>query len=151
MSCRPPCSPASAADVHPRGAIVLLCGLPAAGKTTLASHLLRTGARQLLDRLSPSKSSVRVIHLCFDDVLAKLSAGSAEFSPDRWHEVRNRIFEAVRVHFAELPARTPSADSCTQLGRSSEVASTASHEDESKAPFDVVLLDDNMQYRSMRR
>lgn len=138
-------------DVHPRGALVLLCGLPAAGKTTLAAHLLRTGARQLLARLRPSQSSVRVIHFSFDDVLAQLSAGSAEFSPDRWHEARNRILEVVRSRFAELPARTSSADSWAQLGRVSEVASTASSENESQTPFDVVLLDDNMQYRSMRR
>jgi hypothetical protein len=92
-----------------------------------------------------------VIHLCFDDVLAQLSAGSSEFSPDCWHEARNRILEGVRSHFAVSPARLPSFDGCTQLGRSSEVASTGSDENQSKSPFDVVLLDDNMQYRSMRR
>jgi hypothetical protein len=94
---------------------------------------------------------VRVTHLCFDAVLAQLSAGSAEFSPDRWHEARKRILEAVRSRFAEVPACTSCADTCAQLGRSSEVANAASSENESKAPFDFVLLDDNMQYRSMRR
>ena len=56
----------------PRGALVLLCGLPAAGKSTLAARLLSDGPSAL--RAALGGGDVRVWHLCFDRLLLELQA-----------------------------------------------------------------------------
>lgn len=137
------------AEPAPAGALVLLCGIPAAGKSTLASFLRSAAPRELLARLRPDISAVRVVHVCFDDVFAEMCADAEDFIPERWHAARKRISEAVQHHFNLGSALGSSTETVLSLSR----FSVASREPESSGavPFDVILLDDNMQYRSMRR
>lgn len=135
----------------PRGAIVVLCGLPAAGKSTLASAILRDGPGELLSHLAPRVAAVRVVHVSFDDVLARLIAQSSSggFGPELWHEARGRIMGAVRSHFVKESGGAPAGSLAELCGGSGSVEC---HSGENRQPpFQVVVLDDNMQYRSMRR
>jgi len=140
-----------------RGAVLLLCGLPAAGKSTLGATLLKEGATQLRFHLpfeSPRK--LRIIYISFDLVLVRLQEQreTASFDPQLWHESREAILTAVRSHF-EVTGR---GDDGTRLGllelaSTSEAESVNERESEGAARdgYDVVVLDDNMHYRSMRR
>ena len=133
----------------PRTVLVLFCGLPAAGKSTLARNLLRDGPSRL--RTGLGVPSVRVWHLSFDAILAvlnKRTVGSedAAFSPERWHEARALVLSAVRAFAMGGPDRIDLRETVPSV--------TYADSDETSAPRDgvnVLLLDDNMQYRSMRR
>lgn len=86
-------------------AIVLLCGLPASGKTTLAQTLHRIWQRQKLPNVSV---------ISIDALQTEQS-----FSPSDWHTARDKAFELV----AEAVKRERA----------------------------LVMVDDTMFYRSMRR
>ncbi|KAL1499903.1 hypothetical protein AB1Y20_012586 [Prymnesium parvum] len=103
-----------------RGVLVLLCGLPAAGKSSLAAWVV-AHARELARRL---RRGVTVRHVSFDAVMAAVEAeaGAAEFDPALWHEARERVRRARTARWGRGAPR-----------------------------LEVVLLDDNMHYRSMRR
>ena len=94
-----------------RGGLVMMCGLPAAGKSTLARHLLEHSAHL---REALNVPCVRVWHLSFDAVLARLEMerGARGFDPQLWHEAREHAFAAVRSH-------------CERLDRSGDGASAA--------------------------
>ncbi|KAL3922356.1 MAG: hypothetical protein SGPRY_004589 [Prymnesium sp.] len=130
------------------GVLVLLCGLPAAGKSGFASRLVgeAEGLALLLRR-----PRISLFHLSFDDVLRKLSEerGVERFEPSLWHEARELILGATRAHFDRTPhtIAPPSSRTLAELGVCRTVCDDACGE----RSFDVVLLDDNMQYRSMRR
>lgn len=66
--------------------VVLVCGLPAAGKSTLC--------RALDSRLRCQFSACHVEHLSFDEVLAQDGDSEASFSPERWRESRGRAVQA---------------------------------------------------------
>lgn len=107
----------------PQAMLVLLCGLPAAGKSTLARQLLSDGASELRKRLK--LPGVRVWHLCFDDVLARLQAerGATGFDPELWHEARARALSATRAHLGEAAIAARAAR--TQVPGSSLLMRTA--------------------------
>ena len=124
------------------GALVLLCGLPAAGKSTLSQLLLDVGPERL--RAPLRAAGIRVWHVCFDAILERLEkdAGSSEgFRPELWHAARELALRATREHFSTGSTGSPSA-----LESVARVASSGA------PPWtDVLVIDDNMHYRSMRR
>ena len=135
---------AASAAAAPSGALLLFCGLPAAGKSTLARQLLADGPKQLLQHLAPrGMRAVRVWHICFDAVLEALQSqrGIGEFDPVLWHESRDLVLAAVRAFFAAEPRRLelPCAVYSEACGG------------ECESCMHVLVLDDNMHYRSMRR
>ena len=148
----------SSSSALPRGALVLLCGLPAAGKSTLARRLLEVGPAQLRRELGVP--SVRVWHLSFDAVLARLQAasGASAFDPELWHAAREQALKATRAHCSSSSTTTTSSSSSSsspppqqqQPPALAELASCATDGD-GTAPFDLLVLDDNMHYRSMRK
>jgi len=124
------------------GAVVCLCGLPGAGKSTLARHVLAVGAERL--RAALRVQGLRLWHLCFDDVLAALQkeAGASDFDPELWHRARELALHAVHALFL-FRSGTKALEA---IARSSMAGNA-----EAASCIDIVLLDDNMHYRSMRR
>ena len=124
------------------GAIVCLCGLPGAGKSTLARHVLAVGAERL--RAALRVQGLRLWHLCFDDALAALQkeAGASDFDPELWHRARELALHAVHALFL-FRSGTKALEA---IARSSMAGNA-----EAASCIDIVLLDDNMHYRSMRR
>lgn len=99
---------------RPSRALVLLCGLPAAGKTTLS--------RILLDHIRAWRLPVDPIHVRFDD---DTDFGGDEFSPEAWRQARS----ASEARVARALLYGGEKDGMTRL----------------------VIADDNMHYRGMRR
>ena len=66
-------SAAQQQDAKAPACLLLLCGLPAAGKTTLAQAMAQHAMHE-------APSSLRVAHVCFDDYQ---QAGST-FEPAAW-------------------------------------------------------------------
>ena len=124
------------------GAVVCLCGLPGAGKSTLARHVLAVGAERL--RAALRVQGLRLWHLCFDDALAALQkeAGASDFDPELWHRARELALHAVHALFL-FRSGTKALEA---IARSSMAGNA-----EAARCIDIVLLDDNMHYRSMRR
>ena len=142
--------------VPPRGALVLLCGLPAAGKSTLAARLLSDGPSAL--RAALGGGDVRVWHLCFDRLLIDLQAarGVERFDPELWHEARARALGAVHEFFGratdESAAATDAAAADGDAPPPLELLAPSERTNGGAAPpFEVVVVDDNLQYRSMRK
>jgi len=133
-----PCNNAARAA----GAVVCLCGLPGAGKSTLARHVLAVGAERL--RAALRVQGLRLWHLCFDDALAALQkeAGASDFDPELWHRARELALHAVHALFL-FRSGTKALEA---IARSSMAGNA-----EAASCIDIVLLDDNMHYRSMRR
>ena len=140
-------APGDGAVEPPGGALCVLCGLPGAGKSTLAAHLLESAPRELSRALG---RRVRVWHVCFDTVVEALETerGASAFDPEIWHDARRLVLASTRRHFsaADASAARPATRPLPQLGR----CAPADDED-GAAPFELVVLDDNMVYRSMRR
>ena len=82
-------------------AIVCLCGVPAAGKSSLARYLLARRPDKL--RVALLVPAVRLWHICFDEVFLQLKreSGSEEFDPEVWHRARKRVLQAVETYFGD--------------------------------------------------
>lgn len=102
--------------------VVCMCGLPGAGKSTLASLLL--------ENLRSTGLPARVVR--FDDALDERLLQRGGFNAETWRSARNESFEQL------------AAALCGSCGCGGEGA----HDCE--RPL-VVLVDDNMQLPSMRR
>ena len=138
----------------PRGALVLLCGLPAAGKSTLAARLLSDGPSAL--RAALGGGDVRVWPLCFDRLLLALQAARESSGLIRNCGMRRvRALGAVHEFFGRAtdeapPPPTPPPPTATRRRRSSCSPQRADNGG-AAPPFEVVVVDDNLQYRSMRK
>ena len=114
---KPPAPPANGSDA----CLVVLCGLPGAGKSTLC-RTLRDSMDVLFEAPSP-----KIWHVCFDDVENSLAASSQaeSFSAEVWQKSRKKAHEAVE----------------RLLSKNCAAGSGNRH---------LILVDDNMYYRSMR-
>lgn len=140
--CECECRVKMSSGARAAGAVVCLCGLPGAGKSTLARHVLAVGAERL--RAALRVQGLRLWHLCFDDALAALQkeAGASDFDPELWHRARELALHAVHALFL-FRSGTKALEA---IARSSMAGNA-----EAASCIDIVLLDDNMHYRSMRR
>ncbi|ETO78131.1 hypothetical protein F444_06790 [Phytophthora nicotianae P1976] len=105
--------------------LVLVSGLPAAGKTTLAKHLAAHSS-------TPSRLYERI---SFDDLYDQMasedtSSKPAEFDPEQWKVCQRDMVVRVTRRLEELKASDTSKAATPQL---------------------VLLVDDNFQYRSQRK
>ena len=132
----------------PRGALVLLCGLPAAGKSTLAARLLSDGPSALRAALG---GDVRVWHLCFDRLLIDLQAarGVERFDPELWHEARARALGAVHEFFGRATGESAAAtDAAAADGDAppplEQLAPSERTNGGAAPPFEVVVVDDHI-------
>ena len=105
--------------------LVVLCGLPGAGKTTLSENLVRE-----VEKTHGSTSSLKVVpkHIAFDEVGGDDVQGrsSSEYDPDVWKKNRRKAHELVEAEVSTAPV---------ELGEERK----------------LVIVDDNMHLRSMRR
>ena len=124
--------------------LLVLCGPPGAGKTTLARALVQLAAQLQQQEHQPA---VEVVHICFDELSspaadgggggagAASGAGSAEqpaFSPAAWRQARAAAFAALGQALGRQPCESPAG-----LGGAEQLR--------------LVLADDTMHYRSMRQ
>jgi len=106
-------------------AVVCVMGLPGAGKSTLCKYL--TQSKEFIEILRSCLSSidsVQVHWISFDRVESGLRGNEANFDPIVWRETRNRVDQMV-----------------TDIRMNPSLSSQ----------LDLVLLDDNFYYQSMRR
>ncbi|KAF4042261.1 ATPase family associated domain-containing protein 33 [Phytophthora infestans] len=101
--------------------LVLMSGLPGAGKTTLVKHLVAssTTLSRLYERIS------------FDDLYEQMATSTVEFDPDQWKYCQQEMMVQVSRRIKEL-LKIPVGDT----GSASQL---------------VLLVDDNFQYRSQRK
>jgi len=156
--------------------IVLLCGLPASGKTSLCRWLAavnQTGLNSLCHLLSLDGPNSKLIvhHLEFDDALRTVLASASpsdpvveskvvpdcaaaagptwlvpstdvpvleidSFSAERWHASRRLAFERLQTTLFECNSHK------AVVHRALDAAPASL--------FHLILVDDNMPYRSMR-
>ncbi|GMF16891.1 unnamed protein product [Phytophthora fragariaefolia] len=103
--------------------LVLVCGLPAAGKTTLAKHFVERGSTgtRLYERIS------------FDDLYEQVAVDGrkqSEFDPNRWKASQQAMVVRVGKRLEQQSALVRDNRATQQL---------------------VLLVDDNFQYRSLRK
>lgn len=130
--------------------VLALCGLPGSGKTTLACGL------------AGSANCVEVRHISFDRVYEEAVRNEAGdvgeqhcFEVGRWHEARvlafNEVEQSVREAIGADRLRSAAASQAvfgglTILPLHAEAADTPS-----KTRRVLVIVDDNLYYRSMRQ
>lgn len=148
----------AASDTHTHRApvcLLLLCGLPGAGKTSLARALVDQAAQQGVD--------VRLIS--FDELGCQpshpgSSAGAASsgaassFDAAAWQQARQRAMEAVQAALrTDENSRNCSCDTSLQgMPREGQHAQQQrqNHPPPPPLPCRLVIADDNLQLRSMR-
>jgi len=112
--------------VAARALAVVMCGVPAAGKSTLAAGLERAAGA----------AGMACVRVSFDEVGVAAGAGrepSPRFDPVRWRKERAVALDQVEA-------------ALEQGGASAGLAPPGAG-----SPSLVVIVDDNMFYRSMRR
>ncbi|KAF5827903.1 seryl-tRNA kinase [Dunaliella salina] len=113
------------ADIRAHACLLCLVGLPASGKTSLARSLASTCTQSGLGQ------PVAVHHICFDDFEREAlspqdpSGNDNSFSPEAWQASRHCAFECA----ANLLEQSKNKEAGT---------------------LHLVIIDDNLQYRSMR-
>ena len=129
----------------PTASILLLAGPPAAGKSRLARKLLQT-AHQEIEKLSAHKRNWVVHHIEFDEVLQSILKDKP-FEQAAWHRARNLMYEAVKSKLTHHSSQT----TATRVQQLSKVSHVEMYDKADLPPQHLIILDDNMQYRSMRR
>jgi hypothetical protein len=80
--------------------LVVLCGLPGSGKSTLCQLLCSNLPQQLSSRLHISEANISVHHICLDDVLAtelqRAGTPSNSFDVKIWHKSREIAHQEVQ-------------------------------------------------------
>ena len=120
--------------------VLLLCGLPGSGKTTFAISLQNDAYKLIealkcefhLGDLSSSHFSVSCVH--FDEYLTQsLLKNRGRFTPEVWHQSREEAIQSIEN---KLTLKNASSSS------SSPAFPTCHH---------IIIIDDNMNYTSMRK
>ncbi len=138
--------------------LLLLQGLPAAGKSELAKNNLDRLAKSLATK---ARRNVNILHLEFDDVehharqrrrITPDATAKANdtFDPAVWHETRQLVQQAVRhalLGGSPPPIRLEQLATTSASSRAAADAQNATDE----PALRIIVLDDNMPYRSMRR
>ena len=142
-------------SLAPRPSLLLLCGLPGSGKSTLARWLASAAGAERL-RSALGVRSLLVHHLCFDAIVATMEAeaGASEFQPELWHAARERALQVTRERLDPSTAGTLANGEGLQ-GLGALASSSSSSEclgcEGGATNAEVLVLDDNFYYRSMRR
>ncbi|RLN74969.1 hypothetical protein BBJ28_00009527 [Nothophytophthora sp. Chile5] len=115
----------------PPSVLVLLCGLPAAGKTTLARRFTAAG----------SSSTRRFDRISFDDLYYASSTSKTgilpvDFDPERWKSCQKEMARRVRR--------------CVEQQRTAAGTTDKAIAEDERQQL-VLLIDDNFQYRSLRK
>ena len=101
--------------------LLLVCGLPGSGKSSFCHELVSQGQGVQGIQGTQGTQGASWIHFCYDDVERALRADRSSFDPETWQAARAKI--------------------------TADIASLLDLESESNR---VIVLDDNMYYRSMR-
>jgi len=137
--------------------VLVLCGLPGSGKTTLARQLTRDTTTQPVHQQTTATTPccIEVRHLCFDDVFV-LEAGDQQLQQDEaavmWRQARQQSLAAVE----RLVEESMRSKCCNQRMRALSQLTygplgpplTSAQVDNGRRR--LVVVDDNMYYRSMR-
>jgi tRNA uridine 5-carbamoylmethylation protein Kti12 len=81
--------------------LIVLCGLPGAGKSSFA-RALQTST---VGNFPPPNSTLH--HVCFDELYADTSNAAASFDRNAWHESRRVAFDKT-TELLQLPIATSS-------------------------------------------
>lgn len=152
-------------DSNSRTALVVLCGLPGAGKTSLC--------RALAAHMETEQNcKIACNHVCFDDVLQDMLTDGQGFSPELWRAGRQAALHRIQRLLAAPPHDWPTGASSAHLSaadllhsdrnapgargiRGQQAASTTnglpSPAGMQQPLRGVVLADDNNYYESMRQ
>ena len=153
--------------------VVLVCGIPAAGKTTLAQKLVRElSCGGNCSHFIGDGRQLRVLHVCFDDFIPEDlqldarqegvgSGGSDEdvrSQPERkvWKQRRQNVILCVGQLLAKLTSFNLKSDLDVTVWHNFEKILSQRSEiplsdltDQTKEEY-LVIVDDNFYYRSMR-
>ncbi|GAX73447.1 hypothetical protein CEUSTIGMA_g899.t1 [Chlamydomonas eustigma] len=138
---------------NPSVCILVLCGLPGCGKTTLSKGLVSVA-------LADKTENFHVVHLNFDDLLLdQLDTAQTHFSPEEWKSSRQTAFSRLEAIVSGkehhwIGTNTPCSHGGVDQhylhgGMDKEHVPYQPRTGHAGAPL-LIVVDDNMQYRSMR-
>ena len=142
----------SGVGVPPGICLLLLGGLPGAGKSTFVQHLKALGKTANCDKATPT-----VFYISFDNMYENLvgsvSGGDEQisFCADKWRESRGVAAELVKHLVRHLAKNDGMGTTKDLLGVSADCFSLPVQFASLSAvtPY-IILLDDNFYYKSMR-
>ena len=134
-------------QANSRPLLLLLCGLPGAGKSTFARALVRASEASLPsapETPTPTLffTATRVHHVCFDKLYtARTSRTAASFDRDAWHACRREALQTTEILVRQVinASRKHAASGDASAGAIAPEWRT------------VICIDDNMHLRSMRK
>eukprot|EP00242_Pyramimonas_sp_CCMP2087_P015080 CAMPEP_0198219340 /NCGR_PEP_ID=MMETSP1445-20131203/73845_1 /TAXON_ID=36898 /ORGANISM="Pyramimonas sp., Strain CCMP2087" /LENGTH=224 /DNA_ID=CAMNT_0043896717 /DNA_START=55 /DNA_END=726 /DNA_ORIENTATION=- len=139
--------------------LLVLCGLPGAGKTSIARKLVEYINERNESAEQCATPKIIVHHVCFDDIASDYARGSvsgasghtfsAAFDPTVWKAAREHAYAQIEERLLARQARLKASEESSsrtaaeQLGGGLVV-------DSGNLVYELLVADDNMYYRSMR-